>query len=55
MLVIAGLMVTTTAVGFALGYAVREAISQHRRALAQRRGMSRGDRSDVAGIRRRQF
>jgi hypothetical protein len=32
-----GLILAATAVGFALGYGVREAISQHRRAEARRR------------------
>jgi hypothetical protein len=35
--VMAGLVLAATAVGFVLGYGVREAISQHRRAEARRR------------------
>jgi len=38
--VAAGLVLAATAVGFALGYAVREAISQRRRAEARRRRQS---------------
>jgi hypothetical protein len=37
MAVVAGLVLAASAVGFVLGYGVREAISQRRRAEARRR------------------